>query len=134
MIRRLYLLHGCTIIFLATLALIAFTPSSRFLVSKEQPEGDAAQRNERSTPRSFILPATPAVTAEQENQAEDARQGVDVFRCLSALRALGYGADDTAPALRARNLKAVFQFQKDHALRRTGWFEPETIRTLKCQR
>jgi hypothetical protein len=29
---------------------------------------DTAERNERSTPRSFVLPATPAVALEQERQ------------------------------------------------------------------
>ena len=33
--------------------------------------GDSGGRNERSTPRSFILPATPAVALEQELRGDN---------------------------------------------------------------
>jgi peptidoglycan hydrolase-like protein with peptidoglycan-binding domain len=94
---------------------------------------EGAERNERSTPRAFILPATPAVTREQEEQAREAREGLDVFRCQRRLRKLGYQADDTPPVLRAQNLSAIFRFQQDHGLAPSARFDPETVRMLRCQ-
>jgi hypothetical protein len=130
---RLYLLNACTILFLMTLGAVASRSvysDARWTVQAAEGE---AQRNERSTPRSFILPATPAVTEEQEQQARGTKDGLDVFRCLGTLRALGYRADDTPPALRAQNLEAIFDFQKAHGLKTTARLDGETVRKLKCQ-
>jgi len=129
----LYLLHGCTVMFLVTLGALTFTPSLRGPDWDVGTGEDGAQRNERSTPRSFVLPATPAVAEEQQEQARELKEGMDVFRCLGRLRELGYGADDTLPVLRATNLEAVFRFQKDHGITPTVRFDRETVRLLKCQ-
>ena len=130
---HLYLLHGCTVVFLVTLGALAFTPALTRPGWDARAGEDEAQRNERSTPRSFILPATPAVAKEQEQRAREVKGGMDLFHCLGRLRVLGYGADDTPPALRARNLEAIFRFQKDHGLTPTARLDWETVRMLKCQ-
>jgi hypothetical protein len=132
--RHLYLLHGCTVVFLVTLGVLAFTPALRSAVRDGRADDNEAQRNERSTPRSFILPATPAVAEEQEQQARNAKEGVDVFGCLGRLRLLGYSADDTPPTLRARNLEAIFRFQKEHGLTPTARLDRETVTRIKCKR
>jgi hypothetical protein len=130
---RLFVLNCCTAVFLMTLAALALTPALTGPRWDGQVNDVEAQRNERSTPRSFILPATPAVAEEQEQQAREVKEGVNVFRCLGRLRVLGYGADDTPPAFRARNLDAVFRFQKDHGLTLTARLDRETVRMLQCQ-
>jgi hypothetical protein len=131
---QLSVLHGCTFVFLVTLVALAFTAVSRSPVRDSRADEDEAQRNERSTPRSFILPATPAVAEEQEQQVREAKEGVDVFGCLEKLRLLGYGADNTPPALRATNLEAIFRFQKEHGLTPNARLDRETVRLLKCKR
>jgi len=131
---RFYVLHSCTLLCLVTLGTLVAT---RILASsgwEHQIDQSEAQRNERSTPRSFILPATPAVADEQEEQMRESKEGIDLFHCLGELRALGYGADDRPPALRARNLDALFRFQKDRGMVPTARLDRETVRLLKCQK
>ena len=41
------------------------------------------ERNEQSTPRSFVLPATPAVAIEQEQRAKELRAGLSSEKCIS---------------------------------------------------
>jgi|SRR2546422_4329919 len=128
-----YLLHGCTVVFLLTLVAVGLSPTLRGPGWDAQVNVDEAQRNERSTPRSFILPATPAVAEQQEQEARELKENLDVFRCLGNLRILGYGADDTPPALRARNLEAVVRFQIDHGLTPTARLDRRTVGMLKCE-
>ena len=131
--RATYLLHGCTVIFLVALGGLWFIPSLRSVNWDYRVGEEASERNERSTPRSFILPATPAVAEEQEEQARELTDGVDTFGCLRTLRALGYEADDAPPALRARNVDAIFHFQREHGMNATGQLDPHTAKALGCQ-
>jgi hypothetical protein len=128
-----YVLHVCTAIFLVTLGLVSFTAFHRSAIWDERISEEGAERNERSTPRAFILPATPAVAEEQERQARDLRDGVHTFRCLQTLRTLGYDADDAPPALRARNLEAILRFQRDRGMKATGRLDRDTVTSLRCQ-
>lgn len=131
--RAAYLLHSCTVIFLLALAGLWFMPSLRGVRWGTGVEEEGAERNERSTPRSFILPATPAVAEEQEQQARELTDGLDAFGCLRKLRALGYDVDDAPPVLRARNVGALFRFQRDRGMNATGQFDPDTAKALGCR-
>jgi murein L,D-transpeptidase YcbB/YkuD len=131
--RAVYLLHGCTIAFVTTLCLLLFTPLLKNRIWEERIREEGAERNERSTPRSFVLPATPAVAEEQQKQARELSDGVDTFGCLHRLRVLGYNADDAPPAFRARNLEALSRFQRDRGMKPTGRLDPNTVRSLGCQ-
>jgi hypothetical protein len=118
---------------LLMLTVLQFTGALRTETWRDQATEAGAQRNERSTPRSFILPATPAVAIEQEQQAREMLDGIDTFGCLHRLRALGYEADASPPALRARNLEAIFRFQKDRGMAPTGRLDRSTVKLLGCQ-
>lgn len=131
---QLFFIHGCTAAFLTLLCalrLVNFLPpdSNRGDAVRE----DEPERNERSTPRSFILPATPAVATEQENQRRELRSGVNSLECLRRLQTLGYEADDTPPILTARNVEAIFRFQQDRSIATTGRLDSTTIALLECQ-
>ncbi len=45
-------------------------------------ESPNAERNERSTPRSFILPATPGVAFEQERRRSNKVRQAQIAKCL----------------------------------------------------
>lgn len=120
-------------IFLVALGGLWFMPSLRGVRWDDRVGQQPSERNERSTPRSFILPATPGVAEEQERQARELTDGVDTFGCLRKLRALGYEADDAPPALRARNVDAIFHFQGDRGMNATGRLDPKTAKALGCQ-
>ncbi len=131
--RAILLLHGCTVVFLLTLCFLWFAPALKSGIWEERIGEEGSERNERSTPRSFILPATPAVAEEQQKQAQELRDSVDTFACLHRLRALGYNADDTPPAFRARNLEALSRFQTDRGSKPTGRLDRNTVRSLRCE-
>ncbi len=132
--EKLLILHGCTAVFLILLcSLYLFTLVSSDSNWSNAIREDEPERNERSTPRSFILPATPAVATEQENEQRELRRGVKPFECLGRLQALGYEADDTPPVLTARNVGAIFKFQQDWSIATTGRLDSDTVALLQCQ-
>lgn len=98
---------------------------------EEFPES-LAERNERSVPRSFILPATPAVAFEQEAQQADAAQQAHIAKCVGALRVLGYDPGDSKTALNAKLVEAVYTYQAAHKLSATGRLDKRTMGLLKC--
>ena len=89
-------------------------------------------RNERSTPRSFILPATPGVAAAQEAMNDSGIRKRQVSRCVSALRTLGYQIDGDESLLNAKVVEAIYTFQEDRHLPATGKVDDATMRALKC--
>jgi Putative peptidoglycan binding domain len=127
--RSIYPLGGLTAIWLASV----FLCLNLFLkqgTSSDQVDERNGQRNERSTPRSFVLPATPGVAQEQEVQR---LQRLDESgRCLARLRALGYELDDPSALLTARSVVAIFRFQREHGLQPTGQLSSETRQRLAC--
>jgi hypothetical protein len=89
-------------------------------------------RNERSTPRSFVLPATPGVAAAQEAMNDTGVRKRQVLRCVSVLRTLGYQIDGDESLLNARVVEAIYTFQEDRHLPATGKVDDATMRALKC--
>ncbi len=91
-----------------------------------------AERNERSVPRSFVLPATPGVAFEQEAQNSDAIRQAQTAKCVAALRALGYQQIDSKTFLNAKLVEAVYIYQRAHNLPATGRLDELTMGMLKC--
>src|SRR5262245_49453329 len=89
------------------------------------------QRNERSVPRSFILPASPGVAFEQEAQLVDSARKIQIANCVGALKVLGYDPGD-ASFLNAKLVEAVYTYQVTHKLPTTGRLDQQTMGMLKC--
>lgn len=93
-------------------------------------------RNERSTPRSFILPATPAVVFEQEMRSADKFSATmskhQVAVCATRLIDLGYDVGDEPVAFNAKLSEAIYEYQETHGLNKSGRFDPATTRSLLC--
>ena len=97
----------------------------------EASEMQGTDRNERSIPRSFILPATPAVAFEQERQNYE--KALPQFaRCVGMLRNLGYEVGDSEILLNAKIVEAVYTFQVKYGLRPSGRLDQATMRAIKC--
>lgn len=88
-------------------------------------------RNENSTPRSFILPATPAIAFEQE-RADYGKNSTEMD-CLYSLSASGYDVGKEGIAGNAKFVSALFKFQKENNLQATGKLNKETMSALHCQ-
>lgn len=101
---------------------------SKFETSLES----GAERNERSIPRSFILPATPGVAFEQEAQKANAARQAQIAKCVAALSALGYQQTDNKTFLNAKLVEAVYTYQVAHKLPATGRLDELTMGMLKC--
>ena len=100
--------------------------------STETPEERNAERNERSTPRSFILPATPGVAFEQERQRSNKVRQAQIAKCLGMLRSRGFHVDDNRTLLNAKLVEAIYTFQIDQELPASGQLDEATMRNLKC--
>ena len=93
-----------------------------------------SERNERSTPRSFILPATPAVASEQEmRSAKNAMSRRQMAACAIRLIDLGYDVGDEPVAFNAKLAESIYEYQRANGLNGTGKFDPATIRSLSCE-
>lgn len=97
----------------------------------ESDESDP-ERNEQSTPRSFVLPATPAVAIEQEQRVIESNAGLSNGKCISRLRDVGYQIDDMDASFNATYIKAVIEYQKMNNLKTTGVPDAETRKRLGC--
>jgi len=131
MIVRRFL--SATVITLA--AVIGLHWAESFDQTTANPRGDGNERNERSTPREFILPATPAVAFDQEmrgNRASKDAQGWLLARCARRLIVLGYDVGDEIAAFNAKLAESVFLFQESHHLPATGKLDARTAAELRC--
>ena len=93
---------------------------------------DDSDRNENSTPRSFILPATPAVAEEQERKKTEILKGIQADKCMSKLKDLGYPIDDFDTSFNAKLVEAILSYQSKSKLNRTGQLDSETRKKLGC--
>jgi len=92
-------------------------------------------RNDRSTPPTFILPATPAVAREQElrlRERSDKRLAVVLNKCAAELVVRGYDVGDEMVSFNAKLIEAVFTFQQEHGFVPTGKLDQRTMKALGC--
>lgn len=81
------------VLFLTVLIAILISRSEGYSANAPEIWGEESTRNEQSTPRSFILPATPAVTEAQERRTHGDLK--DTFGpCLARIVANGGVIDD----------------------------------------
>lgn len=93
---------------------------------------DDSDRNENSTPRSFILPATPAVALEQEDRNLDSNSYKSRMICMKKLDELNYEVGDELVEFNAKLKVAIYEFQKAAHLSPTGMLDKKTIEALGC--
>lgn len=99
----------------------------------EENVNDESFRNERSTPRSFILPATPGVAFKQEQERDENRQMRLAAGCVAQLRERGFNFDGLPAASNASFSEALFKFQNQNGLPTTGKLDEFTEEALRCR-
>lgn len=87
-------------------------------------------RNERSSPRSFILPATPAIAFEQE-LAKDTKDE-EKNKCIATLHSLGYDIGRRDITGNARLVASIYKYQKKNNIEANGMLDTVTRDTLGC--
>lgn len=128
-----FFFNSVTIISSMTIVLFFFSPffnKSQFIL--DNVENDPG-RNEGSTPRTFILPATPAVADEQERKKILFTKKFEIQKCMLNLYDAGY--------LNIFNFDDIFDFkiklgiikyQRKNDLLLSGDFNQQTKEHLKC--
>jgi hypothetical protein len=89
-------------------------------------------RNERSTPRSFVLPATPAVAFSQENKAKFLTENQYPKQCLSKIEKLGFMIKSKTELMQSEVIEVISEYQGKVGLKRTGEFDLTTREKLGC--
>jgi hypothetical protein len=89
-------------------------------------------RNERSTPRTFILPATPAVALIQEEKKALRGKRNIIQHCMLKLHDLGYDIYDFRDIYDVHLMIHLLHFQSNNGLPRTGKFDTATLAKLGC--
>jgi hypothetical protein len=93
---------------------------------------DDPERNERSTPRSFVLPSTPAVALEQEQRKKFPMIRDSYDYCLSRLVYLGYDIDDVDSTFNAKLIQAIIEFQVKNLIEVSGELDVNTKSKIGC--
>ena len=94
---------------------------------------ESAERNEQSTPRSFVLPATPAVALEQERQLAQGSAFPFATKCVWELRERGFAIPMSGDIFDVKVTEAIFEFQRTNGITPTGKLDETTREALKCQ-
>ena len=89
-------------------------------------------RNEGSTPRSFVLPATPAVALIQEAKTERKQREKVIKICMLKLIDEGFYVRDIDDIHDDQIPISVIRFQIRQALEKTGEFDLVTREALSC--
>ena len=117
----------------AAVSVAVVTREPRVAQSPYVPQNDGmeGERNERSTPRQFVLPATPAVAEIDEERRERSPEAVEMG-CLVTLaqrEKLVYLGESAGSAA---NKAAVFEYQRDNELPANGILNVATRAALEC--
>lgn len=121
-----------TVIYIMCIALFVANNLSEPRINYYSENEEDPERNERSTPRSFVLPSTPAVALEQENRKKFPIVRETYDRCLSKLIFLGYNIDDVDSAFNAKLIEAIIEFQIKNSISPTGELDTNTKNKIGC--
>jgi hypothetical protein len=110
-----------------TLAAFAVATIAAADEKRNYSQESALERNERSTPRQFVLPSTPAIAGEHVISAQDPRI---ILRAQLRLIEYGYRPGRPEGTLTATTKAAIYRFQSHHGIRATGRLDETTISAL----
>ena len=127
------LLLGLTSIYILSIAIYIYSQKSivPFFNTKEISQEDPG-RNEQSTPREFILPATSAVARAQENKHRLKLKGVDIGKCLAIIRSKGFSLMSEEIIRNVELKRAIMIVQEEIDMTQTGNLDFEFATKLGC--
>ena len=111
--------------------------SPAVVAGEENSESESAyfsrDRNERSTPRSTVLPSTPAINKTKKliRLPGNSTKFEDTVKSMQlALTSLGYVVGNLSGELDARTIAAIYEYQEASGYLPTGILTPETLSNL----
>jgi len=93
---------------------------------------EGSSRNERSTPREFLLPATPAVSKIQESRNKKVNIA-HITNCLSIINDAGFIIYNLTDNNAANSIASIYAYQKMNGLEKTGKLDEQTKINLECE-
>lgn len=120
------LIAGMAIATAVQLPAHADTPYSLAPASPEDSDPPPSHRNERSTPRVSVLPASPAIAHGREHS----RERLSVGLAKAVLLRLGYPVGRLDDRTTAKFKAALFQYQRTHGIPSSGTLDEATLRSL----
>lgn len=93
---------------------------------------DDSPRNERSTPREFLLPATPAVTKIQALRNKKIKLA-NIINCLSLINEKGFLIYNLKDDKTANSIASIYAYQEENKLLKTGKLDLDTQLMLGCK-
>ena len=128
------LLFFSTVLCMATISFVAVIDRyPEMNKSDENIKTNDKGRNERSTPRSFILPATPAVAIRQEKKLLLRGNELQIKHCTLKLYDLGYKIMNFEDIFDIHISIALMDFQTRNLLPKTGHLDEKTVNLLGCE-
>ncbi len=104
----------------------AEAPTSLAPVLPEDTATTLSHRNERSTPRASVLPASPAIAPRHE----DSEDRISVGLAKAVLLRLGYPVGRLDDRITAKFKAALFRYQRAHGIPSSGTLDDATLRSL----
>ncbi len=130
--KSFHFIFFSTLFYLVILAPFTFLYfGNSFFVEPQYIAVDSA-RNESSTPRTFVLPANPAVAREQERKKEFEKNSTVISGCLVQLIDKGYNFSNIDDVTSHQVFVEILKFQYDNQLDPTGKINEEIRAILKC--
>ena len=104
----------------------ADAPSPLASISPEDSATILSHRNERSTPRASILPASPAIAHDRQHPGDHLSVGL----AKAVLLRLGYPVGRLDDRTTAKFKVALFRYQRAHGIPSSGTLDEATLRSL----
>lgn len=104
----------------------ADAPSPVAPASSEDSVTTLSHRNERSTPRASVLPASPAIAHDREQTGDRLSVGL----AKAVLLRLGYPVGRLDERTTAKFKAALFRYQRAHGIPSSGTLDEATLRSL----
>jgi hypothetical protein len=125
-------------IMIATIAfgLVSFLSYQKISNTAERHHFESDQsnvdRNENSTPRSFVRPATPAVADEQERKLRELKDEPEKLACVHRMQSMGFNLDVSDGAFEVELAEALMKYQATAGIAKSGVLDNETRSRLGC--
>lgn len=123
-LRCALLIAAMVIVTAVQLPARADAPSSP--ASAENSDAALSNRNERSTPRVSVLPASPAIAHDREHSGKHLSVGLT----KAILLRLGYPVGRLDDRTTAKFKAALFRYQRAHGIPSSGTLDEATLRSL----
>lgn len=130
--KEFFAVFFSTLLFFVTVSPFAFLFLAQDNFQRPEAVNVDRSRNENSTPRTFVLPASPAVAAEQERKIRVRKNATQIQRCLITLIDKGYRLSDVSDVTSDRIFFETLRYQFDIGISATGELDTITRNNLKC--